>query len=74
MSNVERMLKQESKIVGLGIPAVLTVDVDYTRYDGEQIFLMKGDKVFVDMENGIANNGDDFFTIERTEFTSLLLN
>lgn len=74
MSKAVRLLKQESKVIGIGIPCVLTMDVDYTRYDGVQVYLMRGDKVHVDLENGIANSGDDFFQIERSEFRSLLLN
>lgn len=74
MSNAERMLKQESKIVALGIPCELTVTLDYRNISGVVVVLTKGSKVWVDMEKGIASVGNDFFEIERAEYQSLLLN
>jgi hypothetical protein len=74
MSNVERMQKQKNTIQAVGIPCILTQNVSYTRHDGIRVVLNAGDKVHVDVERGIASAWNDYFTIEASEYQSLLLN
>jgi hypothetical protein len=74
MSNAARMQKQKNTIHAIGIPCILTQSVSYTRHDGIKVVLNAGDKVHVDVERGIASAWNDYFTIDRSEYQSLLLN
>lgn len=71
MSNAARMLKQ---VVAFGIPSSLIQPVDFTRWNGVKVHLVIGQAIHVDVERGIANCGDDYFEIERSEYMTLLLN
>lgn len=76
MLNAGRMLLEFNgeNSLSIGVIATLKTDFAYERLDGVIITLELGTSIHVDENKGIANYGEDYFSVEPSDYIVKYLN